>query len=656
MAISDDLHEKLTDRAIVLDRVKGSMRQDAYSVLRDLERNLVDELYGNSPTEVRTAYQRARLEKLLKQTRATIAASYGKIRVGHARSLRGLAQNQTEYVLNELNAQVGVDIATTALSKEQINAIASNTLIQSAPSKDWWSRQAGDLQANFSDAVRQGMLRGETTDQIIRRVRGTAKNGFTDGIIHARKRHIDAIVRTSVQTVANEAGLATFESNQDVIKGLQWSSTLDGRTTKICMALHGLVWHYAPDGSLKPVGHDKSFPGPTAHWNCRSTQVPVLKSFDELAGKKVVKTGGRPTDIDTAFETELARMGMAPEKIALAKQGARASMDGYAARDLSFDAWLGKKGTAMQNRMLGKKRADLWRKKKISTRDLIDQTGRPLKVAELSNVPGTPQAAKIASLVAEGEAALAKTISTLPPPPKPVVAGTTATPTAANTVRTDLEAYKPVHRKWAELVPAKTAQKIAPPSTAYTKRVCASYSPGAARLNLRKLKDGTPEGKITFLHEWGHHAHFRTETVTFTKVESEFAAAFERAKKAIPKELKERYKAKTVSGKKLPVDYYSGLNTLRDVMRKADPDAFRRWKEVGSISERDKMFGAVWDTFAALTRGRMGGGHSRRYWKGNFPEMEAFAHAFSTIANDKGNPMWEHFFGELLEVVRRKVT
>lgn len=399
MALSDDMHDAITTRAIKLERVKESVRQDVYVILRDLERKLVAALLGKNPNDVaRTAFQRARLEALLAQTRKTIKASFGKINTVTQKNLKEVAKAQSTYLINEVNAQVGVDIMTVALNAETLVTIAKRTLLDGAPSADWWSRQATRTQARFADAVRQGMLRGETTDAIVRRVRGTKAKGFADGIMQTSRREAEALVRTSVQSVANESTLQTYASNRDVINGLQWSATLDTRTTKICMALHGKVWRYDKAGKLKPVGHDKEFPGPTAHFNCRSTQIPVVKSWDELSEDGAVPTGGRRTDMETAFRNELRGMGLNESQIAKARMGQRASMDGYVARDMSFDSWLKKKGTAVQEKMLGKERARLWREGKISTTDLINQKGRPLTVAELENVSGTPKRQRILTL------------------------------------------------------------------------------------------------------------------------------------------------------------------------------------------------------------------------------------------------------------------
>ncbi|HAI38149.1 MAG TPA: hypothetical protein DCM40_08510, partial [Maribacter sp.] len=84
-----------------------------------------------------------------------------------------------------------------------------------------------------------------------------------------------------VHAVSNKARQITIDRNIDIIKGFQWLSTLDTRTSDICKSYSGLTW----DSNKNPIGHKKNYRTPPAHYNCRSVIVPMLKSFSELAGK-----------------------------------------------------------------------------------------------------------------------------------------------------------------------------------------------------------------------------------------------------------------------------------------------------------------------------------------------------------------------------------
>jgi len=73
-----------------------------------------------------------------------------------------------------------------------------------------------------------------------------------------------ALVRTSINQVANAASQQVYEANQDITKKYKYVATLDTRTSPICRALDGKEFEYGKG------------PTPPQHFNCRSTTVPIL--------------------------------------------------------------------------------------------------------------------------------------------------------------------------------------------------------------------------------------------------------------------------------------------------------------------------------------------------------------------------------------------
>jgi hypothetical protein len=143
------------------------------------------------------------------------------------------------------------------------------------------------------------------------------------------------------------------------VRGVQWISTLDSRTTKICQALDGLTW----DLDLKPIGHNHVFPGATAHWGCRSTQVPLLKDWNELITDKRVAAALNAFD-----------------------KGTRASIGGQVPDTTSYQSWLEKRTPDQQLEILGKGRYEMFKQGKMNLVDMIDQTNNPRTLAQLQNV------------------------------------------------------------------------------------------------------------------------------------------------------------------------------------------------------------------------------------------------------------------------------
>jgi SPP1 gp7 family putative phage head morphogenesis protein len=685
-SVNQSLQYAITDRAIVLERVKEGMRRDIFRALSDLERSLLKDLDQNNPlTATRTAFKQQRLEALLRQTQKTLRSFGNKAQKITRLNLKTILRKENLYLINEVNHQVGVDLLTVAMSPQQLQSVASNILIEGAPSKDWWGRQTADIRTRFSREIRQGMLRGESTAEITRRIRGTRAAGYTDGIMAVPRRNAEALVRTSVQTAANDARLQTYSDNKDVLNGVQWSSTLDTRTTKICMALHGKIWIYDEDGNLKPKGHDKAFPGPTAHWNCRSTQIPVVKSFKELSKDGSVPTGGRPTNYDAAFEKNLRNMGLSQETIAKAKFNARASMDGYAARDMSFDSWLNSRTPGVQNKMLGKGRADLFREGKISVNDLISQRGRPLSLRELSTAPGTPQVATIPNLsvppflsggLGTGGGIGPGGTPTPPPPqrrsePKPPAPLPPEVPKAGQPqsaipeTRKTLEGskgkdtrflndYTPAIRaKWKEVLDDKTfawfetlplsMRKQMNPLKRFTRRRVRSYClPEASKIQLSKAPIYT-EGKRVAAHEFGHWLHFEQKIITRTAVRDDFNALISQARTKYSK-------TQQGQGIKRIFTETNVISEHRDRIRKLLGITEKDLK-IGSTADQQQFFEFA-DLIGSLSKGAEGYGHSRLYYlKGKYAYMEAMAHISSGTLY--GNVYIEKAFPELLEYGRK---
>ncbi len=171
------------------------------------------------------------------------------------------------------------------------------------------------------------------------------------------------------------------------------NSVLDSRTTKICRALDGLQW----DLDYNPIGHNKAWPGPIAHFQCRSTQIPITFSWKELGEQSKAEKGDNykgvknipdvtPEMITKALQKKAKAAGMDAGEADKLEAQTRASMDGQVAASLNFGDWIADKPIDFQNQVLGTQQAQLYRAGKITMRDLTDQSNRPLKVSDLQKL------------------------------------------------------------------------------------------------------------------------------------------------------------------------------------------------------------------------------------------------------------------------------
>lgn len=378
--ISGQIADKYTSHAVNLQRFAEDVRLRTLGYLEELERSLAEQIREIDPTQpALTRFKKERLEKLLRVTRDTITTSYRDMAGISAREIRPLVEIEGEFVENTLNDAMKVDIAQVRFTPEQVSSIMSDTLIEGAPSREWWGRQDTNLKKSFEDQMRQGVLQGETNQQLIQRVRGKATGKrnvywigeppkrkvyveFKGGIMDTGTRQAEALVRTSVQAISNEANFQALQQNEDVVKGVQAIVTLDSRTSTICMARSGAVWNVKTGKPIKNT--TETFPGPPPwHWNCRTFLIPYLFSWEELRRK----------DLGTRKH----------KKILEIPKSTRASMDGQVAADLTYEQWLKTKPIEFQKEKLGPAKYELWKKGKLTFTDLISQTGRPLTIQEL---------------------------------------------------------------------------------------------------------------------------------------------------------------------------------------------------------------------------------------------------------------------------------
>jgi hypothetical protein len=243
-------------------------------------------------------------------------------------------------------------------------SIVGNTLVQGGSPAEWWRKQSNDFRTSFVRTMRTSMRNGEGVAQGIRRLVGGTIDGVTvPGIMKTTRAKAGALAATSMNAFTNNARVATYQQNNDVVKGTQQLSTLDNLTSDICVAYSEQAWDIETFEPLPPA----SLPfngGPPRHFNCRSTLVPILKSFQEL-GLTSKESAGFPV-------------------------GTRASMDGQVPGDTTFAQFLSGKSKRFQDKLLGPSRAQLWRDGNITLTQLVDMRGNPMTVAQLEVKAGLP--------------------------------------------------------------------------------------------------------------------------------------------------------------------------------------------------------------------------------------------------------------------------
>ena len=280
------------------NKVQNELRKSYNRIIIDAVEKLAR--INDMPLENRPRYKAARLRALLKQTTESLARWSGKSEKIVIKELQGLAKVQVNFAINQLEAALPAGLKTSVNSVEvsysyaeavvkrkatDLNAsLLSDDLeakIKGIPEKFTLTAKKGSQitlpngdvltkafrglaskQADlFGRNIREGLLTGETTQQMTRRLYGILK---FEGGAKMNNNQIATLVKTSVQSVSNQAAQTVYEANQDITKQYKWIATLDARTAPECRILDQTVHKYGEG------------PTPPQHFGCRCRTTAVL--------------------------------------------------------------------------------------------------------------------------------------------------------------------------------------------------------------------------------------------------------------------------------------------------------------------------------------------------------------------------------------------
>jgi SPP1 gp7 family putative phage head morphogenesis protein len=345
--------EALYRNAIDLNRFSNSVGRRIINAYNDIIIDAVNQL--RTIDELAAPVKAARLRGILAQLKDSLATWAGDSTELTALELQGIAQLQSEFVADqlaralpagardavrtvEISPQFAQSVVTTDPTQLNVVALSDDLFaaVQGAPATFSLTAAQGatitlpngevvskafrgiavDQSERFSQVVRQGLLTGEPTPDIAKRLIGSLERTnerlrFGEAAVTAGQRRaagirgviasggqatamadnqIMALVRTSINQVANTASQQVYEANQDITPRYRYVATLDTRTSSICRALDGREFEYGKG------------PLPPQHFNCRSTTVPVIDykalGFDPPPPSKRAAAGGMvPTNV-----------------------------------------------------------------------------------------------------------------------------------------------------------------------------------------------------------------------------------------------------------------------------------------------------------------------------------------------------------------------
>jgi SPP1 gp7 family putative phage head morphogenesis protein len=393
--------EALYRNAIDLNRFSNSVARRIINAYNDIIIDAVNQL--RTIDELAAPVKAARLRAILAQLKDSLGTWAGDATEITATELQGIAQLQSEFVTEQLRralpagardavrtVEISPQFAQSVVTTDptQLNVVAlSDDLFKSVYGAEALAQQAGtgvfnltaakgaiitlpngetvtkafrgiavDQAERFSQVVRQGLLTGEPTPDIAKRLIGSLQFGERAKTVKqlvaaggqataVADNQVITLVRTSINQVANTASQQVYEANQDITPRYRYVATLDTRTSAICRALDGREFEYGKG------------PTPPQHFNCRSTTVPVI---------------------------DYQALGFTPPPA-----GTRASADGQVPANTTYGKWL-------YDKMPGESKADVLARQQQALgnkapyfRRLADKHGPDAAIAKLVRDDGS---------------------------------------------------------------------------------------------------------------------------------------------------------------------------------------------------------------------------------------------------------------------------
>jgi SPP1 gp7 family putative phage head morphogenesis protein len=298
--------------AIDLNRYSNSVARRVINAYNDIIIDATNQL--RVIDDLAAPDKAARLRGILAQLKDSLATWAGDATELTATELQGLAELQSEFVTDQLRkvlpagsrdavrtVEIGPQFAQSLVTTDptQLNLVVLSddlfAAVQGAPATFSLTAAQGvtitlpngevlsksfrgiavDQAERFNQVVRQGLLTGETTPSIAKRLIGNLQFGEDAKTVRqlvaaggqataVADNQVMALVRTSINQVANIASQQVYEANQDITKKYRYVATLDSRTSSICAALDDREFEYGKG------------PIPPSHFNCRSTTVPII--------------------------------------------------------------------------------------------------------------------------------------------------------------------------------------------------------------------------------------------------------------------------------------------------------------------------------------------------------------------------------------------
>lgn len=229
------------------------------------------------------------------------------------------------------------DVLAVSRSTSVLQMVLGETTLEA-----WAERLAVGYAQRVVSTAAQSIREGKNAMQAVEAMQAS-------GLTANQQRNLVTLTHQAITAISADAREAMARQNEDLIRFRLWLSTLDNKTSPMCIVRDHVLYTIAlPVVPINDGDPDYGAGPGKLHWRCRSTEVWVLKDATDLG----------------------------------LKGKSRASLDGEVPATMNYRQWLAKASPDVQEEVLGITRADLLRSGKYKVEDFFDD-GRMLRLSEL---------------------------------------------------------------------------------------------------------------------------------------------------------------------------------------------------------------------------------------------------------------------------------
>jgi SPP1 gp7 family putative phage head morphogenesis protein len=376
---NQEFFDAVVRHQIYLMRYSETVRKDIEKILNATEQDIADKIRSRllKHQGMNTAGVR-KLQSLQAYIKTVRYKAWDEIDEVWLREIKALAKAEAKITAASLRTSVPVLLDLTLPPPGLLSALTNTAPFEGRTLKQWASNIRKTDLDKILQQIKIGMVQGEGSDAIARRIVGTARLKGQDGVTEITRRNAAAITRTAVNHISNAARQEFYRQNSDIMEGELYVSTLDSRTTPVCRANDGKVFEL-----------DKG-PMPPLHFNCRSLRVAII------GGEAIGNRPAKPTTEKMMLReyAEENNLGNITSRDSL-PHGHKGSFDEFSRQRVrqltgtvpaktSYQEWLKGQSTEFQDDVLGKTKAKLFRNGGLTLDKFVNRDGVELNLRDLA--------------------------------------------------------------------------------------------------------------------------------------------------------------------------------------------------------------------------------------------------------------------------------